>query len=57
MVYKDDGVGFSPELKSYEEDKGGLYNLMRRVESLEGKLKITSEPDRGVEIKIVFNIG
>ncbi|MGC9343391.1 MAG: sensor histidine kinase, partial [Bacteroidales bacterium] len=57
LVYQDDGVGFSPELKSYEDDKGGLYNLMRRVESLEGTLKINSEPDRGVEIEIVFNIG
>lgn len=57
LLYKDNGIGFSPELKSYEEDKGGLYNLMRRVESLEGTLKINSEPDRGVEIEIVFNIG
>jgi signal transduction histidine kinase len=57
LVYKDDGVGFSPELKSYEEDKGGLYNLMRRVESLEGDIKINSQPDKGVVIEIVFNIG
>lgn len=56
LVYQDDGVGFSPDLTTYEEDKGGLYNLMRRVESLEGRIKITSEPDQGVEVRIVFNV-
>ena len=54
MNYRDDGVGFDQKSASYEEEKSGLYNMVRRIESLEGKCKIRSEPGQGVEIHIVF---
>lgn len=54
LLYRDDGIGFNPKEMSYELDKSGLYNIIRRIESLEGKYEIISEPGRGVEIKICF---
>lgn len=56
LLYRDDGVGFNRELLALEEKKGGLYNLMRRVESLEGSCRIYSEPDRGVEVEIIWAV-
>ncbi len=55
IVYRDNGVGFDPGIMSFELEKSGLYNIMRRVESLEGKYEINSEPGQGVEVKITFN--
>jgi signal transduction histidine kinase len=55
LVYKDDGVGFDLAFTSFEEEKSGLYNLIRRVESMEGKYVINSQPGRGVEIRIIVN--
>lgn len=55
LVYKDDGIGFNPAFSTFEEDKSGLYNLIRRVESMEGKYQISSEPGKGVKIRIVVN--
>lgn len=54
LLYRDDGIGFNPKEMSYELDKSGLYNIIRRIESLEGKYEIISEPGKGVEIKICF---
>lgn len=54
MKYRDNGVGFDQKSASYEEEKSGLYNMVRRIESLEGKCMIQSEPGKGVEIDIVF---
>lgn len=56
LVYSDDGVGFEPEALSLEDEKGGLYNMLRRVESMDGKCLIKSTPDQGVEIEIVLDI-
>ncbi|MEE4215008.1 MAG: histidine kinase [Bacteroidales bacterium] len=55
LAYRDDGIGFDPKGMSYELDKSGLYNIIRRIESLEGKYEIISEPDKGVEIRICFD--
>jgi signal transduction histidine kinase len=56
LVYRDDGVGFETDLVALEENKGGLNNLIRRVESMEGSFRIESEPDEGVEIEIIFRM-
>ncbi len=56
LEYRDDGVGFDRDPVSLEENKGGLYNLLRRVESMEGTCRIDSVPDRGVEIEIVVRL-
>jgi signal transduction histidine kinase len=57
LIYKDDGIGFTTEFRILDEEKSGLYNLMRRVESMEGNFRIDSEPRKGVEIEIVLNLG
>ena len=57
LHYKDDGVGFSMDSLSPENEQGGLYNLIRRVESMEGNFRIDSEPGKGVEIEIILNLG
>lgn len=57
LIYTDDGVGFSSDIKVLEEEKGGLYNLIRRVESMEGTYRIESEPEKGVKIEIIFSTG
>lgn len=55
LVYRDDGVGFDMGQLSLEDEKSGLYNLVRRVESMEGRCRIDAEPDKGVEIEIVLD--
>ncbi|MFO7672058.1 MAG: histidine kinase [Bacteroidales bacterium] len=57
LVYKDDGIGFDPAFASFEEEKSGLSNLIRRVESMEGRYQIYSKPGKGVEIRIVVSTG
>ncbi len=57
LLYRDDGIGFAEDHLNVEEKKGGLYNLIRRVESMEGTFRIESEPGEGVEIEIILNIG
>jgi hypothetical protein len=56
LVYQDDGVGFPKDIKALEEQKRGLFNLMRRVESLDGKFRISSEQGKGVEIEIIIHV-
>jgi signal transduction histidine kinase len=56
LVYSDDGVGFASDELSLEDEKGGLHNIVRRVESMDGKCRILSKPDQGVEIEIVLDI-
>jgi signal transduction histidine kinase len=56
LVYRDNGVGFDPAVSTYEENKSGLYNLIRRVESMDGRYTIHSGSGKGVEIRIMFNI-
>ncbi|MFW5821223.1 MAG: sensor histidine kinase [Bacteroidota bacterium] len=56
LHYKDDGIGFSMDSLSPENEQGGLYNLIRRVESMEGTFRIDSEPGKGVEIEIILNL-
>lgn len=54
LDYTDDGIGFDRDPASFEADKSGLSNLVRRVESLEGNYHIHSEPGKGVHIRIMF---
>jgi signal transduction histidine kinase len=54
LIYRDDGIGFNPKEMSYELNKSGLYNIIRRIETLEGRYELISEPGNGVEIRIFF---
>lgn len=47
----DNGIGFNPE----KAKQGiGLKNIKERTKDLNGELKITSSPDKGTTIEIVF---
>jgi signal transduction histidine kinase len=47
----DNGIGFNPG----KVKRGiGLKNIKERAKSLNGALKITSSPDKGTTIEIVF---
>ncbi len=56
LVYSDDGIGFELDELSLEDEKGGLHNMVRRVESMDGKCWIRSKPEQGVEIEIVLDM-
>ena len=56
LVYSDDGIGFEIDELSLADEKGGLHNMVRRVESMDGKCWIKSKPDQGVEIEIVLDM-
>ena len=52
LEVKDDGVGFSVNT----HHKGnGLYNMEKRAETLNGKLKIESKKDDGTTVELIFN--
>lgn len=54
LEYSDDGVGFDQEQATFEAERSGLSNLIRRVDSLDGSYKIKSTPGEGVQIRIMF---
>lgn len=54
LEYRDNGVGFDMDTTSYETERSGLSNLIRRVESLEGSYEILTDPGKGVQINIAF---
>ncbi len=53
---QDDGIGFDPAALPEMARKGhlGLQQMRERVESLDGKLEINSQPGHGVEICAIF---
>ncbi len=57
LRYSDNGIGFDP-LFDYSADGGktGLYNMIKRVESLGGAYSIKSGHGKGVNILIQFNV-
>ncbi|MDA3894211.1 MAG: histidine kinase [Salinivirgaceae bacterium] len=56
LIYEDNGIGFENEESTYKNNKTGLYNLAKRVESVGGNYLITSEPDKGVHVKIILDL-
>lgn len=54
LTLKDDGVGFNTEKVFSEEDGGagyGLFSIKERLQSINGKLEITSQPGKGTETR------
>ena len=55
IVVEDNGRGF--DTKSLDEKKGaGWVNIRARVDYLKGQLELNSEPGKGTQINIEFNI-
>jgi signal transduction histidine kinase len=55
VVVHDDGIGFN----SFASLRGGLglLGIRERVEALDGKLRISSEPDKGTTIQVQIPAG
>ncbi len=56
LHYKDNGKGFAPSDETMKQGMG-MSGIDNRVQILKGKLKIASQPQEGVEIKIKIPIG
>jgi Signal transduction histidine kinase len=55
LIVQDDGKGF--DINSINKSKGiGLNSVKSRIESLNGRIDIYSEPGKGTEIIIEFSI-
>ena len=56
LAYSDNGIGFDVQKAlNTQSDSKGLQNIISRVNSINGKVKITSRPGNGVLVKIVVN--
>ncbi len=49
LLYLDDGIGF--DINTIDKKGMGLYNLMSRIKSLNGKFEFEN-PEKGIKIKI-----
>jgi signal transduction histidine kinase len=56
LVIRDDGVGFNPATLDEAARLGhlGLRQMRERVEELEGRLLLGSQPGKGTEIRVVL---
>jgi PAS domain S-box-containing protein len=57
LIYSDNGVGF--EINKILDDKTsgmGLSNIINRIHSVNGKLKIESQPRKGIQVKIEVDL-
>lgn len=52
----DDGIGVSTSQLEHKEKTFGIYNITERVKSLNGKIKIESEPNNGFKYHIEIPI-
>jgi signal transduction histidine kinase len=55
--YRDDGKGFNPDFTEKDANQGtGLYNIQSRINSINGRFSVESEPEKGMEAEIVLKI-
>ena len=52
----DDGIGVSTSQLGHKDKTFGIYNITERVKSLNGKIKIESEPNKGFNYHIEIPI-
>lgn len=55
LNYKDNGCGFDVERVTIESSGMGLSNIISRVESIRGEVKIESIPNHGTEFFVKIN--
>lgn len=56
LYYHDNGKGFDVEKVLKEPEGLGLRNMVNRVNTLDGKYKIVSNPENGTKIEISFDL-
>lgn len=59
IVIKDNGIGFNPEILEAGLSSGthyGIVGMKERVDLLEGRLEILSEPGSGTQVKMTIPI-
>ena len=54
LIYIDDGVGFDFNKKLSESSGMGLYSILSRLRSLNGKYKIRSSAERGGMMAVIY---
>lgn len=54
LSVEDDGVGFEQNIIRNKEKHFGIFIMKERVEIMSGKIKILSEPDKGVKIIVTI---
>ncbi|HKL02262.1 MAG TPA: triple tyrosine motif-containing protein, partial [Cryomorphaceae bacterium] len=52
LMIEDDGTGFNPEEALGKKDSSGLKNLYSRIDLIQGKINIDSDPNAGTSITI-----
>jgi len=52
VVVEDHGVGFDPALFENKNQKYGLFSIRERLEGLQGRFEIESEPGKGCRVTI-----
>jgi signal transduction histidine kinase len=56
VKYRDNGIGFDPELAQAESKGMGLENMRSRIRLLKGSLYIDSQPGKHTNIKILLPV-
>jgi signal transduction histidine kinase len=55
IQYSDDGIGFNIE-ETISQHKGlGLFNLQNRIQTVGGKITLTSKKNEGVYYQFIVN--
>ena len=55
ILYSDDGIGFNID-ETFSRHKGlGLFNLENRIQTVGGKLTLTSKKNEGVHYQFIIN--
>jgi len=54
LIYIDDGIGFDFNKKLSESSGMGLYSILSRLRSLNGKYKIRSSAERGGMMAVIY---
>jgi len=52
--YRDNGKGFDVDKVMSKLPGMGMFNIFKRVESLDGRIDIKSEPGKGINVKILL---
>lgn len=55
IIYSDDGKGYDVKKVAIESTGKGIYNIISRIESLNGSIGIQSKPGKGIKVKIKIN--
>jgi signal transduction histidine kinase len=56
LEYSDDGSGFNMAEVLSEQKGLGLFNLQNRIQTIGGKISLSSEPGKGVDYRVTIDL-